>query len=97
MPQDEKRVGPIHFTAQGQEYTESCRIVRIIWRGATTAGDQVTIMGRGSNSNVILWPCRTDGTNTYLGVVFAIPGVHAPDGFRATELASGEVFVYLAE
>lgn len=97
MPQDEKRVGPVRFTAAGQEWTEACRIIGVLWSGTTTAGDTVEIRGRGESATAILWPARTDTTNTYLGAIWGPPGIHAPDGFRAAILASGEVFVYLAE
>jgi len=93
----EKEPGCILLTATGQEYTKSCRIIGILWRGATTAGDQVTIKGRNGSKQAVLWLARTDSTNTYLGAIWGPPGIHAPDGFTSTELASGEVGVYLSE
>ena len=97
MPQYEKRVGTVRFTAVGKEWPESCRIIGILWVGSTTAGDIVEIRGREGNVNAILWPARTDTTNTFLGAIWGTPGIHAPDGFRAAVLTSGEVFIYLAE
>lgn len=97
MPQDEKRVGPIRLTAIDQEFTEPCRIIGVLWSGSTTAGDTVEIRGRLNSATKILWPARTDTTNTYLGAIWGPPGIHAPDGFRSAVLTSGEVFVYLAE
>ena len=97
MPQDEKRGGPIVFTAAGQVHPFSCRIIGVLWEGATTAGDRVEIRGREDNLNSLLWACRTDTTNSFLGAIWGVPGVHAPDGFRAAVLASGNVLVYLSE
>jgi len=97
MPQDKKRVGPIRLVAAGDEFAESCRIIGCLWVGSTTAGDTVEIRGREESATAILWSARTDTTNTFLGAIWGTPGIHAPDGFRAAVVASGEVFVYLAE
>jgi hypothetical protein len=92
-----KPPGAIELTAAGQEYVSSCRIIGVLWKGSSTAGDEVMIKGRGENQNRVFWPARTDTTNTYLGAIWGPPGLHAPDGFRAEVLMSGTVYVYLAE
>lgn len=97
MPQDVKPVGAVRFTAAGQEHTEPCRIIGVIWVGTTTAGDTVRIQGRGGSQNAVFWPAQTDSTNTFLGAIWGAPGLHAPDGFRAATLSAGEVFIYLSE
>lgn len=92
-----KQAGAIELTAVGDEYDRPCRIVGILWVGATTSGDVVLIKGRGLTQNKTLWPGRTDVSNTYLGAIWGPPGIHAPHGFRAAMLDAGTVFVYLAE
>lgn len=97
MAQDEKRVGPIRFTAAGQEFTESCRIVAVIWVGTVTAADVAELRGLGASTIDVLWRAQASAANTFLDTVFGLPGVHAPDGFRAAILPAGELLVYLAE
>ena len=93
----EKPPGAIVLAATGAEYTLPCRIVGILWVGATTTGDSVLIKGRGGSQNATLWPAQTDVSNTYLGFSWNPPGLHCPDGFRAEVMMSGAVYVYIAE
>ena len=93
----EKDPGAIQLTATAQEYPNPCRIIGIIWVGSTTSGDSVLIKSRGTTQNRVFWHGQTDVGNTYLGGIWGIPGLHAPEGFRAERLDSGTVYVYLAE
>lgn len=93
----EKEPGAIELTATGQTYTKPCRIIGIIWVGSTTSGDVVKIKGRGTSANRTFWVGQTDVSNTYLGGIWGMPGLHAPQGFRVEALDSGTVYVYLAE
>ena len=90
-------MSPILFTAVGQSYPQSCRVVGIIWTGATTAADRVVVAGVGPSQSKVLWDAMTDTTSTYLGAMFGRPGLHVPDGFRVELLMSGRLYVYLAE
>lgn len=93
----EKPPGAIELKATGDAYTGACRIIGILWVGSTTSGDLVLIKGRGTNLNRVFWHGQTDVSNTYLGGIWGMPGLHAPDGFRADRIDSGTVYVYLAE
>lgn len=90
------RIGPVVLEVQGDEYVNGARIAGIIWEGATTAGDTVELRCRETGN--LLWPGRTDTTNTYLGAVgIGVRGIHCPSGFRLTQISAGRVAVYLEE
>ena len=89
------RIGPIVLEVQGDEYIDPARINAIIWEGATTSGDTVELRERESGN--ILWPGRTSDTQTYLGANLGESGLHAPTGFRLTQISSGRLLVYLKE
>ena len=90
-------IGPVSFTAAGQEFLDSCRIIGCLWIGSTTSGDVVQINGRRASAKRKLWRAQTDVSNTYLGAIWGLPGIHAPDGFQAEIIGSGEVLIYLSE
>ena len=89
-------IGPIVMSVAGDAYIQGAQIAAITWMGATTAGDTVEIRHRTDPKNV-LWKCRTDGTNTYLGANIGPNGIHAPGGFTLQQISAGEVHVYLKE
>lgn len=90
-------VGAVILNVAGEEYVFSARIVAIIWEGATTSGDTVSIRSRGPISSTELWAGRTDTTQTYLGANFGPYGINCPDGFVLTQISSGRLFVYLLQ
>ena len=85
------------LSSAGHEWNQPCRIMGIIWEGTTNQGDRVEVKGRDASSNSIFWPAKTDMTSTYMGMTWDSPGMAAPDGFRASRLDSGVLYVYLAE
>ena len=89
------REGPVVLTVAGDQYIDPCRILVVIWEGPTSAGDTVALTARGTGS--LLWPGRTDSSNTYLGANFGANGVHCPQGFRLSQISGGRVLVYLLE
>ena len=90
-------MSPILLATAGLSYPQSCRIVGIIWTGATTAADRVVLTGFGPSLSKVIWEAMTDTTSTYLGAMFGRPGLHVPDGFRVDVLMSGQLYIYLAE
>lgn len=92
-----KDPGVIRLDTAWEAYSEPCRIIGIIWEGATTAGDTAELRGNGPSANRILWRGRTDTTNTYLGSIWGKPGIAAPDGFALSHISAGVVLVYLSE
>ncbi len=88
-------VNPVEFTAAGQRYDLSCRILAIIWEGSTTAGDTVEL--RLQNPSRRFWRGRANDTNTYLGLNLGPYGLHAPHGFTLSQISAGTVWVYLSE
>ena len=90
-------VGPIVLTVTGQEFLDPCRIIGCLWVGSTTSGDYAQLNGRRASATHLLWGCQTDVSNTYLGAIWGTPGIHAPDGFKAENLPSGRLFVYISE
>lgn len=92
-----KPIGAIIFTAVGQEWDQSCRIMGVLWEGTTTAGDRAELKGRAGSKNAMFWPGKTDTTSTYMGMTFERPGLHAPDGFKAERLDSGTLYIYVGE
>lgn len=89
------RIGPVVLETEGDTYTQHARIAGVIWEGATTAGDVVEL--RCPVTNTLLLPLRTSDTNTFLGAMIPLEGIHAPHGFRAVLLPAGRVAVYLRE
>ncbi len=87
------RIGPVVLEVQGDEYTEGARIRGIIWEGATTSGDTAELRCRETGN--LLWPGRTGDTQTYLGGMDI--DIHAPFGFRLTQISSGRMAVFLRE
>ncbi len=88
-------VGPVKLEVVGDEYTLGCRILAIIWEGSGTAGDTAVVEDRGGNGE--LWKGRAVNANIYCGANFPSEGVHAPNGFKLSQLSSGTVSVYLRE
>lgn len=92
-------LGPIVMSVAGDQFVDGCRLAAILWTGATTAGDTVTVHARNEQGGVgaLIWKCRTDSTNTYLGINTGPQGVHLPYGFRLTQIPAGDVLAYLRE
>jgi len=88
-------IGPVILQVVGDAYVNSARILAIIWEGATTAGDTVAINDR--ETGALLWRGRTDTTNTYLGANIGTEGIHAPSGFRLSQMSAGTLYIYLRE
>ena len=86
---------PVVMDSVGDEYIDGCRIMMIIWEGATSSGDTARLIDPFNNG--LLWKGRTDATQTYLGASFSPFGVPAPNGFRLETLGAGTVTVYLCE
>lgn len=89
------QIGPVVMSVAGDEFVDPARIAAIIWEGQTTSGDTVEVRSRVTNE--LIWPGRTDSTQTYLGATIPIEGVHAPHGFKLTQISAGRVLVYLRE
>lgn len=84
---------PIIFEAVNDQYSDTCRITAIVWTGSTTAGDTAEIRDLGTGE--ILWSGIASGSQTYIGVNLSPYNVGAT-GLRCSTLASGKVFIYLA-
>ena len=89
------RLGPVIMSVAGDAFIQPAQIASVIWVGSTTAGDTVELRERDTNG--VLWKCRTDGTNTYLGKTFGPNGQPAPGGFKLSQISAGEVLIYLKE
>ena len=88
-------VGPVTLAAVGDQYTDPCRIALFLWVGSSTAGDTVQVSDPVTGE--LIWTCRTDITNTYIGASMPAPGVHCPRGFKLVQRSSGTVYVYIQE
>ena len=88
-------IGPVVFTVQGDQFIVPAHLSGVIWEGAMVSGDTVELRERSTNA--LLWACRTDVQQTYLGATFGAHGVSAPGGFKATILTAGRLLVYLKE
>mgnify|MGYP001615343845 CR=1 FL=1 len=90
---------PLVLSSVGDGYTTPCRVGMVLWEGATTSADTVTLNHRAPDGGeeALLWPGRTDSTQTYLGFSFGTDGVHCPYGFRLAAISAGRVLVYLVE
>jgi hypothetical protein len=89
------KIGPVVMSVVGDVYTDSARILAILWEGATTSGDTVSI--NCPQTNALLWAGRTDVTQTYMGGNIGPEGIHAPYGFRLSQISAGRLLVYLRE
>lgn len=89
------RLGPVIMSVVGDAYIEGARLRAVVWEGASTSGDTIELRER--TSGAILWRCRTADTQTYLGISWGEEGIHAPSGFRLSQISSGQILVYLAE
>ncbi len=91
---------PIVLTEVGDNWDLPCRIGLIIWEGTTVSGNTVTIL-HGANGDgeqeKLLWPGRTDTTETYIGAHFGPFGLNAPRGFHLSAISAGRVAVYLMQ
>ena len=87
--------GPVLMQVAGDVFVLPARIAGVIWEGATTSGD--TVLLSDPTTGKILWPGRTNTTQTYLGVSFSQEGLSAPNGFKLVQISSGRLFVYLRE
>jgi len=90
------RTGPVVMSVAGDEFVDPARILLIIWEGTTTSGNTVEVVSRGTPQDII-WPGRTDSSETYLGANFGPTGLHAPDGFKLAQISAGRVLIYLKE
>lgn len=89
------REGPVILSVAGDQFLDACRILAIVWEGATSAGDTAVLTARGTGS--ILWPGRAAGSHTYLDPNFGPDGLHCPNGFTLSQISAGRVCVYLRE
>ena len=85
---------PVLLDSVGDEFTENCRIMAIIWYGTTTSGDDAEIKDRVTGE--ILWAAKTDTTATYLGISFSDINLGCA-GFMASVLDAGTILVYIAQ
>jgi len=85
---------PIVLTAAGATVAPG-RVLAIIWEGATTNGDTVELLHRGTSQR--FWKGRTPDTQTYTGVSFAPTGIGAPTGLTVLQISAGEVQVFMSE
>ena len=90
------RTGPVILSVAGDRYLSPARILLVIWEGASSSGDTVSLADRVDTS-ILLWAARTDTTQTYLGANFGPEGIHAPNGFTLKTISSGRLLVYLRE
>lgn len=91
---------PIVFTASGDRYLFPLRILAIIWEGATSQGDTARLTKLKVDGTVgkLLWPGRTNVTNTYQGLNCGPKGLHVPFGLQCTALtASTQLCIYRME
>jgi len=88
--------GPVVMDVQGDEFIKPARILAILWEGSTGIGNTIEVVQR-EEADPLIWPCRTNAVNTYLGVSFATEGVDAPNGFKLKTHQNGRVMVYLRE
>ena len=91
---------PIVFTALNDRYRFGCRILAIIWEGSTSQGDTARVAKLNADGTVgkLLWPGRTNLTNTYQGLNCGPKGLHAPFGLQCTGITSGtQLCVYRME
>lgn len=88
-------IGPVVMSVVGDTFIQGARILAVVWEGSTTAGNiaelNCPVTGR------LLWAGRANDTNTYLGVNMGVEGIHAPNGFKVTNLPGGRLLVYLRE
>ena len=86
---------PVEFTTLNDEYVTPARINAIVWVGVTASTNQV-VLTDPTDATKVLWKCRSGTeTQTYLGINLGEKGQHCPNGFKATTLDAGEVYVYL--
>ena len=91
---------PIIFTALGDRYLFGFRALGIVWEGATAQGDTVRVAKLNEDKTVgkLLWPGRTNITNTYQGMNWGPKGLHAPFGIQCTGIKDGtQVCIYRME
>ncbi len=83
------------MSVAGDKFVQPARILAVIWEGATTSGDTVRITD--PTSGKLLWPGRTNTTQTYQGANFGPEGLPAPNGFKLAQISAGQVAIYLRE
>jgi len=89
------KIGPVLLQVQGDSFVQPCRISAIAWEGASTAGDVCRVLC--PITGIQLWKGRAVSSQTYEGMSFPNPGIHAPFGFVLDHLDSGACSVYLVE
>ena len=83
---------PVILEVVGDEIVGAGRVGAVIWTGATTSGDTVEL------NNGDFWRCRTDTTQTYLGMSLSQHGVTIPNQrLRLTQISAGRIYVYVLE
>jgi hypothetical protein len=95
MPLPRTSIGPAILTNVGDSFVDACRISAIVWEGATSSGDTVTLRHRITNE--VLWSGRTNTTQTYQGINLGPHGEHAPNGFFLSQISAGRVLVYISQ
>ena len=86
-------IGPVVLVNPGDQFTDACRIIAIVWTGTTTSGDTVVLRHRVGNE--MLWEGITNTTKTYLGINLGPNGEHCPNGFYLASIAAGTLKVYI--
>lgn len=92
------RIGPVIFSVSGDFFLDKGRggrINAIVWVGATTPADRAEL--RCLETHAVLWKGIAGDVNTYQGAALGESGIHAPNGFVASRLDSGELLIYLRE
>ena len=91
---------PLIFTASGDQYRFPFRVLAIVWEGSTSQGDtaRLTKLNEDGTLGKLLWPGRTNVTNTYQGINCGPKGIHVPFGLQCTGLTAGtQLLVYRLE
>ena len=86
-------IGPAVLVNPGDQFTDACRIIAIVWTGTTVSGDTVVLRHRVTNE--LLWEGMTNTTKTYLGINLGPNGEHCPNGFYLASIAAGTLKVYI--
>ena len=84
---------PVVMSIAGDVFIDRCRILAVIWEGATISGNTCSLIDRITSD--LLWAGRTDADQTYLGANFSGEGIHCPNGFKLSQISAGRVLVYL--
>ena len=85
---------PFILQTVGDNFNQECRIMSIIWTGATTDGDTAEL--RDFKTMEVIWGASTSSSQTYKGIVYPKPHVGC-GGFFVSVLAAGKLIVQIAQ